>query len=435
MIAVCAEVEIEDNETAYRDDLKLTSELLNFAKQCTDPIKFTRRYGNGFVSKVYKGGVFRGLIEIRNTSINQMSEIKSKFGLMKQFLSGVNEAEVENSIRNLFETTECNVHLSIIGGDLEFEGDGLDLITLLKKAMEFKKEVLKNPVKTYVDVAPYEEMPEFMGLEGKILKYDTDLIANAMKAIKLICEYGQLLNEIEEAKRDIGSRIYFQFKEPENDVEHNIENKVYREFRKLETDMENNKRELIKFIQDAKFDPKIEFPKHKDVGMIRLKLKELIEAGVPNYITVIHGSKWREFRNKLPSKLDINRRGSLKLDNYELKVKNPGIGMSKETVSTDKMPGATILLDIMVAEVYITEDGELDLWADSNDYDFRRRSQQRAKDSREQRKREYNAEKAASMQEKVNAYHSKEQETMEMFRQMAEQQRKSGGGLWGQSSL
>ncbi|CAG8541789.1 14609_t:CDS:2 [Racocetra fulgida] len=69
------------------------------------------------------------------------------------------------------------------------------------------------------------------------------------------------------------------------------------------------------------------------------------------------------------------------------------------------------------------------------DYGFRRKAQQRAKDSREQRKREYNAEKAANMQEKVNAYHSKEQETMEMFRQMAEQQRKSGGGLWGQPNL
>ncbi|CAG8738285.1 2016_t:CDS:2, partial [Cetraspora pellucida] len=64
--------------------------------------------------------------------------------------------------------------------------------------------------------------------------------------------------------------------------------------------------------------------------------------------------------------------------------------------------------------------------------DYESRAQKRSKETRDQRKRDYNAEKAASMKEKVNAYHSKEQETLEMFRQMAEQQRKAGGGLWGQ---
>ncbi|CAG8671111.1 6409_t:CDS:2, partial [Cetraspora pellucida] len=241
--------------------------------------------------------------------------------------------ELESSIKDLFSTTEWDVHLSVIGGDLELDPNRLDLMTLFKKAMEFKKEVLKNPVKTYVDVIPYEEMPEFMGLDSKVLKYDIDLITNAMKAINLICDYSQLSNDIEEANRDIGSRVYLKFKEFENDMEYNIESRVYLEFKKLETDVEHEKKKLIKFIQGAKFDPNIKFPENLDVRMMRSRLKELTEAGVPNYITIIHGSNWHKFCDKLPSKLDINRDASLN---------HIGIGMSKETVGADKMPGKCV---------------------------------------------------------------------------------------------
>ncbi|CAG8454305.1 13437_t:CDS:10 [Cetraspora pellucida] len=323
MIAICAEVEVEDNETACRNNLNLTSDLLNFAKQCKNPIDFTKMYGNGFISRVYKGGIFRGLVVFRNTSINQTSDIKSKIGLMNQFLSGMSEAELESSIKDLFSTTEWDVHLSVIGGDLEFDLNRLDLITLLKKAMEFKREVLKNPVKTYVDVIPYEEMPEFMGLDNKVLKYDIDLITNAMKAINLICEYSQLSNDIEEANYYIESRVYPQFKEFEKNVE-------------------NEKKELIKFIQGAKFDPNIKFPDH-DVRMMRSRLKELIEQ----------------------INLSIHQLNYFTTKYLLIRVMTAGIGMSKEYVGADKMPGVSILLDIMVVEVYITEDGKLDLWSDS----------------------------------------------------------------------
>jgi len=57
----------------------------------------------------------------------------------------------------------------------------------------------------------------------------------------------------------------------------------------------------------------------------------------------------------------------------------------------------------------------------------------RARDAREQRKQVYRAEKTASLNEKAIAYQSKEQNTMEMFKKLAEDQRKAGRGLWGQN--
>ena len=57
----------------------------------------------------------------------------------------------------------------------------------------------------------------------------------------------------------------------------------------------------------------------------------------------------------------------------------------------------------------------------------------RAKAARDNRKQQYMAEKAANAREKVVAYKTKEQETMEMFRKIAEEQKKAGGGLWGES--
>ena len=61
-------------------------------------------------------------------------------------------------------------------------------------------------------------------------------------------------------------------------------------------------------------------------------------------------------------------------------------------------------------------------------------AQNRARDAREQRKQTYKAEKAASLQEKAIAYQSKEQNTMEMFKKLAEEQRKAGRGMWNQSN-
>ncbi|RIA90793.1 hypothetical protein C1645_737622 [Glomus cerebriforme] len=58
----------------------------------------------------------------------------------------------------------------------------------------------------------------------------------------------------------------------------------------------------------------------------------------------------------------------------------------------------------------------------------------RARDAREQRKQAYKAEKAATLQEKAVAYQSKEQDTMEMLKKLAEEQRKAGRGMWSQSN-
>ncbi|CAG8653990.1 9279_t:CDS:2 [Funneliformis caledonium] len=76
---------------------------------------------------------------------------------------------------------------------------------------------------------------------------------------------------------------------------------------------------------------------------------------------------------------------------------------------------------------------ERDLMGDD---DFRSSfaAQKRASDAREQRKQAYKAEKAASLQEKAIAYKSKEQDTMEMFRRLAEEQRKAGRGMWSKSN-
>lgn len=57
-------------------------------------------------------------------------------------------------------------------------------------------------------------------------------------------------------------------------------------------------------------------------------------------------------------------------------------------------------------------------------------SRDRARGAREQRRQESRAEKAANLQEKVTAYISKEEQTLEMFKKMAEEQRNAGRGLW-----
>ena len=61
-------------------------------------------------------------------------------------------------------------------------------------------------------------------------------------------------------------------------------------------------------------------------------------------------------------------------------------------------------------------------------------AQKRARDAREQRKQSYKAEKAALLQEKAIAYQSKEQDTMEMFKKLAEEQHKAGREMWSQSN-
>ncbi|CAG8525913.1 492_t:CDS:2, partial [Paraglomus occultum] len=68
-----------------------------------------------------------------------------------------------------------------------------------------------------------------------------------------------------------------------------------------------------------------------------------------------------------------------------------------------------------------------------DDFNSRLAARDRAKAAREDRKQQYMAEKAANVREKIVAYKSKEQETMEMFRKIAEEQKKAGGGLWGES--
>lgn len=66
---------------------------------------------------------------------------------------------------------------------------------------------------------------------------------------------------------------------------------------------------------------------------------------------------------------------------------------------------------------------------------FRRfAAHKRARDAREKQKQSYKAEKAASLQEKAIAYQSKEQNTMDMFKKLAEEQRKAGRGMWSQSN-
>ncbi|GBB92547.1 hypothetical protein RclHR1_20200003 [Rhizophagus clarus] len=74
-----------------------------------------------------------------------------------------------------------------------------------------------------------------------------------------------------------------------------------------------------------------------------------------------------------------------------------------------------------------------DLMGD-DDYQSRFAAHKRTRDAREQQKKAYKAEKAASLQEKTIAYQSKEQSTMEMFKKLAEEQRKAGRGMWSQSN-
>ncbi|KAG9298430.1 hypothetical protein G9A89_008694 [Geosiphon pyriformis] len=66
-----------------------------------------------------------------------------------------------------------------------------------------------------------------------------------------------------------------------------------------------------------------------------------------------------------------------------------------------------------------------------DDFQSRLEMINRGREAREKRKDELRAEKAINLRDKVDAYQSKERQTLDMFKQMAEQQRKSGGGLWG----
>ncbi|CAG8743712.1 9968_t:CDS:2 [Rhizophagus irregularis] len=74
-----------------------------------------------------------------------------------------------------------------------------------------------------------------------------------------------------------------------------------------------------------------------------------------------------------------------------------------------------------------------DLMGD-DDFQSRFAAHKRARDAREKQKQSYKAEKAASLQEKAIAYQSKEQNTMDMFKKLAEEQRKAGRGMWSQSN-
>ncbi|CAG8628661.1 6072_t:CDS:2, partial [Ambispora leptoticha] len=65
-----------------------------------------------------------------------------------------------------------------------------------------------------------------------------------------------------------------------------------------------------------------------------------------------------------------------------------------------------------------------------DDFQTRLAARDRSREMRNKKRDEYRAEKVANLQEKATAYQNKEQQTMEMFKQMAEQQRKAGGGLW-----
>ncbi|CAG8639086.1 15951_t:CDS:2, partial [Acaulospora morrowiae] len=67
-----------------------------------------------------------------------------------------------------------------------------------------------------------------------------------------------------------------------------------------------------------------------------------------------------------------------------------------------------------------------------DDYASRIAARNRARGARDNKKREYKAEKEADKQQRAVAYQSKEKETLEMFRRMAEENRKTGSGMWGQ---
>ncbi|CAG8534973.1 1599_t:CDS:2 [Ambispora gerdemannii] len=66
-----------------------------------------------------------------------------------------------------------------------------------------------------------------------------------------------------------------------------------------------------------------------------------------------------------------------------------------------------------------------------DDFQTRLAARDRSREMRNKKRDEYRAEKVANLQEKATAYQNKEQQTLEMFKQMAELQRKAGGGLWG----
>ncbi|CAG8636844.1 11550_t:CDS:2 [Acaulospora colombiana] len=67
-----------------------------------------------------------------------------------------------------------------------------------------------------------------------------------------------------------------------------------------------------------------------------------------------------------------------------------------------------------------------------DDFTARIASRDRARETRDKKRRDYRAEKEADIQERAVAYRSKEQETIEMFKRMAEERRKTGDGMWSQ---
>ncbi|CAG8454288.1 13436_t:CDS:10 [Cetraspora pellucida] len=263
IVALCTEVEVKDNETNFSGNNKaLTSELLSFAKQCNNSADFIKKYGNGFISGIHKGGVFHGLLIVKSTKGAKLEKIKESIKTMNNILSGEDKTNIEH-LQEIFDHCEYYTYFNHIGGE-NIEIKYLNFVTIFKEAIKFKDSVLLNPAVIYVDVTYYEEMPEFNQLGLKYLKYDSTLLKNVTATVKLIYEYNQLSIMIEKTKNDYIDR--------------------------LESD------------------------------------------NVPNYIKIIHGTGWREYIKKLPSKF-INYNKHLRISDDGLKVEN--IGEEAGTASAD----------------------------------------------------------------------------------------------------
>ncbi|CAG8543594.1 3487_t:CDS:10, partial [Cetraspora pellucida] len=268
IVALCTEVEVKDNETTFSGNNKaLTSELLSFAKQCNNnSADFIKKYGNGFISGIHKGGVFHGLLIVKSTKGAKLEKIKESIKTMNNILSGEDETNIEH-LQEIFDHCEYYTYFNHIGGE-NIEIKYMNFVTIFKEAIKFKDSVLLNPAVIYVDVTYYEEMPEFNQLGLKYLKYDSTLLKNV--AVKLIYEYNQLSNIIEETKN-----YYLDHLESDNITE------------------------------------------------MRSKLLELKVLDVPNYIKIIHGTGWQKYIKKLPSKF-INHNKHLRISDDGLKVENIG---------------------------------------------------------------------------------------------------------------
>lgn len=182
------------NDPIYILNPKMKKEAIAMAEKNGN--EFMKEYGDMFVSRIYTGGEFLGLLDVQNTTTTDSTFIKEFISSANSYFSNnlsFNRTKEESQWKEL-KANELNSKFISRGGTLPKD---LKPETLRNFAKTFKASVEANqkPVVLFVELSGYENLPGFPKIDFSHIRIDQRNYLN--EAQLLIESVNENLNNID----------------------------------------------------------------------------------------------------------------------------------------------------------------------------------------------------------------------------------------------